>query len=120
MERTVIIKGNKAIAKIMGAEMAILWMPNGVETIDIAKAVSDTNKYKSPNYLKFHCSYAWLMAAVEKIESLGGIMSIKGKCASIQYKFCGTTHEYNYDNKIDAIWNACVDYAEWYIRINRL
>ena len=120
MNTDTLIKSNRAIAKLMGDTMEIPWMPNGVETIDLAKALQETDKYKSPNYLKFHCSYAWLMAVVEKIESLGGIIYIKGKTVDLQYKFGSVGAYYSFEKKMDAIWHACVDYANWYIATNKL
>lgn len=120
MNLKTLIKSNKAIAKMIGDSMEIPWMPNGVETIDLAEAVKKTDIYNSPNYLKFHCSYAWLMSVVERIERLGGIMTIKGNTVEMQYKFGGVGAYYSFEKKMDAIWHACVDYANWYNAANEL
>jgi hypothetical protein len=64
--------------------------------------------------LKYHESWNMLMEVVEKIESLKGIVTIKGNICEVQYKFGGIGNSSTFEKKIDAVWNACISYIQWY------
>lgn len=69
-------------------------------------------------YAKYHESWDWLMPVVEKIESILPDDSI----ISIQYKDCiipineaeFDIIEKNAESKIEATFNAVVEFIEWY------
>lgn len=67
-----------------------------------------------PNKLKYHEDWNMLMPVVEKIESLGGIVTIKGNTCEVIYKFGGIGNSSTFEKKIDAVWNACIEYIIYY------
>jgi hypothetical protein len=114
--------GNIAIAKLMGLYFngkyyePITRTEEEVEDkkldIDVyAIFYGGKRKQITPQY---HEMWAWLMPVVEKIESLGGIVTIRGNTCEVQFKFGGIGNHSVFEKKIDAIWNACVEYAKWY------
>lgn len=66
--------------------------------------------------LKFHTDWNWLMEAVEKIESLGYDVFINTTVCRITD--CGQTdfeiEEFTNNSKIEAVYNACVEFIKWY------
>lgn len=69
--------------------------------------------------LRFHTDWNWLMQVVEKIESL------KHCQIDISLNWCRIGYKdtlFNYDSrnyfkgltKIDAVYNACVEFIKWY------
>ena len=78
----------------------------------------DNGRYETE--LKYHSSWDWLMAVVERIESLGYWVEVRthqnGSRAAIGL--------YNYDVppiankftllKISAVWLACLEFIKWY------
>ena len=81
------------------------------------KAYLTTDGYFHERDLKFHKDWNWLMEVVEKIESLGYKVDIL-KWENSQY--CGiylngkkiSGNETN--TKIEAVYNACVEFIKWY------
>ena len=67
-----------------------------------------------PNKLKYHLDWNKLMEVVDKIESLGGIVKMKNHCCEIDYKYQGIGTSCNFESRIEAVWNACLNYIEWY------
>ena len=70
--------------------------------------------------LKFHKDWNWLMEVVEKIESLGGAVCI-GNCVMIIFYLTDVmgesyskTRELIGETKIEAVYNACVEFIKWY------
>ena len=66
------------------------------------------------NKLKYHEDWNKLMGVVEKIESLGGGVTIKGNSCEVAFKFGGIGNSSYFEKKIEAVWNACISYIEWY------
>jgi len=102
-------ENNKLIAEFMGATI--------VEA-DIYLNGDEYTKYD----LKFHSDWNWLMEVVEKIESLGysvntsssmvyinGDNGIIKKPINIGFKI----------TKIEAVYNACITFIEWYNEQNK-
>jgi hypothetical protein len=67
-----------------------------------------------PCKLKYREDWNKLMEVVEKIESLGGNITIKGNTCEVIYKFGGIGNSSTFEKKIDAVWNACVEYIIYY------
>ena len=71
---------------------------------------------------KFHSDWNWLMQVVEKIESLGyNIDTMKYQSS----QFCGIYRDgkiiyTNYcETKIEAVYNACLEFVKWYNKNNK-
>ena len=78
--------------------------------------------YQPLTILLFHSNWDWLMRVVEKIESLGyNIDTMKVDITKYQSsQFCGIYIDgkiiyTNYcETKIEAVYNACVEFVKWY------
>lgn len=65
--------------------------------------------------LIFHLDWNWLMEVVEKIESLGFFFEIKRNWVKITKKREIRVIRWEQDkNKIEATYNACVEFIKWY------
>ncbi len=70
--------------------------------------------------LKFHSDWRWMMEVVDKIESLGFDTSLDryefGKKTTffIRYGGSNTQSGISKDNKIEAVYNACLEFIQWY------
>ncbi len=88
-------------------------------------------KFRNPNGIKeyipiegfiFESDWNWLMEVVEKIESLGGAVCIgNGNCVMIIFYLTDVmgesyskTRELIGETKIEAVYNACVEFIKWY------
>jgi hypothetical protein len=87
---------------------------NGVHLFLTAWKNRSTKLDWMTNKLKYHEDWNKLMEVVEKIESLGGHINIKGNSCEVTFKFGGIGHYSNFDKKIDAVWNACIEYIIYY------
>ena len=70
-----------------------------------------------PEAMCYHSSLDWLMEVVEKIESLGYYVNITGTYVSIgaiESKTNPIFIEKDSDIKIEAVYNACVEFIKWY------
>lgn len=90
----------------------------------------EKQKLITPIEMKFHADWNWLMEVVEKIESLGvNIWVVKNKVkitiigelaqklnnSLYDTEFEGYDFEYyTKETKIEAVYNACVTFIEWY------
>jgi len=91
-------------------------------------------KFRNPNGIKeyipiegfiFESDWNWLMEVVEKIESLGGAVCI-GNCVMIIFYLTDVmgesyskTRELIGETKIQAVYNACVEFIKWYNEQNK-
>ena len=64
--------------------------------------------------LEFHSDWNWLMQVVEKIESLGFETSLTNQNFFIRIAGGNTQSGIMYKNKIEAVYNACVEFIKWY------
>ena len=105
-----IIENNKLIAEFMGYPK---------HKIDF---VGKRLNFENSKHNTYHKDWNWLMLVVEKIESLGYKIDIS-KWEKSQY--CGI-----YLNgkkisgneqilKIEAVYNACIEFVKWYITQNK-
>jgi hypothetical protein len=65
--------------------------------------------------LKFHSDWNWIMQVVEKIEETSPI-SIIISCGNCEVYNCETSETMFFVEgvKIEAVYNACVRFVEWY------
>ena len=63
--------------------------------------------------LEFHSDWNWLMVVVEKIESIKGTqIFINGISCEIMFK--GKIISKHFNTKIEAVYNAVVEFIKWY------
>lgn len=110
-------ENNKIIAEFMGAKTL---------TVDEFKAILKDNRdngfIHTPNAeidedLKYHSDWNWLMEVVEKIESLGYDVFINTcvcRITDVGQDVLEDIETFNYENKIQAVYNACVEFIKWY------
>lgn len=115
------LKNNKLIAEFLSIKI------HPCETIENFKFLPIEERGLYNGYfidaLKYHEDWNWLMEVVEKIESLGYKIDIS-KWENSQY--CGiylngkkiAGNETN--TKIEAVYNACVEFIKWYNNQNRV
>ena len=74
--------------------------------------------------LEFHSDWNWLMEVVEKIENLSKegetyMFSITKFSARVTYKGSRIVDLPIDNTKIEAVYNACVEFIKWYIKQNK-
>lgn len=101
-----IIESNRLIAEFMGAE----------NPYHKGHFTSPDGKAHTPETMKYHISWDWLMPVVEKIEGLSGSMSVyiyKDGC-QIEGRFNGYNKTERAKTKIEATYKAVVEFIKWY------
>ena len=112
-------ENNKIIAEFMGFEIKnkINYVPSSLP--NCMKNAEHLKVDKSEN-LPFHNDWIWLMEVVEKIEMLGFIFSIKKNWAKITKDKIAIVVRWEEDkNKIEAVYNACLEFIKWYNKQNQ-
>ena len=114
-------ENNKIIAEFMGFtfEKNIGYYDNEMLLEQIVYEQQNGNCFDE---LLFNKDWNWLMAVVEKIESLGGAVCIgNGNCVMIIFYLTDVmgesyskTRELIGETKIESVYNACVEFIEWY------
>ena len=119
------IENNKIIAEFLSVKI------HPCETIENFKFLPIEERGLYNGYfideLKYHEDWNWLMVVVEKIESLGyNIDTMKVDITKYQSsQFCGIYIDgkriyTNYcETKIEAVYNACVEFIKWYNTQNK-
>ncbi len=118
MTQEEIEEGNHLIAAYMGYEVG--GTVNGGE-IAVYYAPENCPEYVgmiTPDQLKFHTLWDWLMPVVEKIEDTGFTCSINRANISVQDTNSASPAGYQYvpfqkGQKIEATWKAVVGYITW-------
>ena len=122
-----IIENNKLIAKFMGLNKTKMFFNlktgNYVkkETADCDIKVVDVylkNNKPITNFY-YHSDWNWLMQVVEKIENLSKegetyMFSITKFSARVTYKGSRIVDLPIDNTKIEAVYNACVEFIKWY------
>jgi hypothetical protein len=87
------------------------------------KEVTEYNREFIEDELKFHTDWNWLMQVVEKIESLQFQSNNDVFKVVIDYGMCTIYNMINNletivnvskSTKIEAVYNACVEFVKWY------
>ena len=108
------IENNKLITEFMGY-YKYAWIGHTMY-------IFEDDNHRAEVDLHYHSDWNWLMPVVEKIESLGYKVDIS-KWENSQY--CGiylngkkiAGNETN--TKIEAVYNACIEFIKWYITQNK-
>ena len=123
-----ILEGNKLLAEFMGYEKSsedkdfIFYKhPDGKGIVIQSQhdcKVFHTHELMEIKGFIFHRSWDWLMEVVRKIELIGYTVSVsKNRCRISNFKNIanvGLTINTSEDNKIKAVWYACVEFIKWY------
>ena len=101
---------NKLIAGFIGIEK----FKDLLATIHNGKISIDSDIYEQS---KFHSDWNWLMEVVEKIENYNeftNVLFTPNGCAIDCYVENGFAFSNDCDTKIEAVYNACVEFIKWY------
>lgn len=118
------VENNKIIAEFMGAIQAYkpyvnveLYEYDMFGIIDQIEDGENEQHYFLPEQMLFHSDWNWLMEVVEKIESLGYDSEIiyrlddGGHCC---YLNDSPVFSSQMGSKIEAVYNACLEFIKWY------
>ena len=112
-----IIENNKLIAEFLSVKI------HPCETIENFKVLPIEERGLYNGYfidaLKYHEDWNWLMQVVEKIESLGYRIEIVKHICRIYLSNKETIIISENTPKIEAVYNACVEFIKWYNEQNK-
>ena len=115
------LENNKLIAEFMG-----IYFKNNEYQIDnenlrwmVISANSWLNDLEEQDF-DFHSSWDWLMPVVEKIESLGYRIEIVKHICRIYLSNKETIIISENIPKVEAVYNACVEFIKWYNNQNKV
>jgi len=104
-------ENNKLIAEFLGFQSTTLgWFDNEEHLINVEK----DNTFDD---LKFHSDWNWLMEVVEKIENYNEYTNVffaPEGCEINCYIENGFSFSNDCDTKIEAVYNACIEFIKWY------
>ena len=114
-----IIENNKLIAEFMGVFDKILSTGNIHSWSDAPfyYTTEDTREKVIKNiskYSKYSKDWNWLMQVVEKIEKLKCTVVIEKNICRIHKWGLHFGHAYKFETKIEAVYNACIEFIKWY------
>ena len=121
-----IVENNKLIAEFMGVFDKILSTGNIHSWSDAPfyYTTEDTREKVIKNiskYSKYSKDWNWLMEVVEKIENYNeftNVLFAPRGCAIDCYIENGFSFSNDCDTKIEAVYNACVEFIKWYNKNN--
>ena len=112
------IENNKIIAEFLSVKI------HPCETIENFKFLPIEERGLYNGYfiedLKYHEDWNWLMEVVEKIESLGYRIEIVKHICRIYLSNKETIIISENTPKIEAVYNACVEFIKWYNNQNKV
>ena len=119
-----IIENNKLIAEFMGVFDKILSTGNIHSWSDAPfyYTTEDTKEKVIKNickYSKYDSDWNWLMQVVEKIEKLKCTVVIEKNICRIHKGGLHFGHAYKFETKIEAVYNACLEFIKWYNEKNQ-
>lgn len=120
-----ILAGNRLIAEFMGGHYQVHPMNHLGNENEYVFHKSPCEYFSATQFaedrMHYHHYWDWLMPVVEKIELLGYDSRITGNNSDGGFlcDFVGVDNsEYackcSYNNKIDAVWMAVVEFIEWH------
>ena len=107
------LENNKLIAEFLG------YIDNGCSE-DGFLIHPITNYDVEISSLKYHKDWNWLMEVVEKIESLGYRIEIVKHICRIYLSNKETIIISENIPKVEAVYNACVEFIKWYNNQNKV
>lgn len=109
MKTLTIVEKNELIAGFMG-----LQKPYYLPQFGKMKCNGDWKDTFEASELKYHCDWNWLMTVVEQIEwtsEFTGVLFFPRGCEVYEEGLFSFSNDCN--TKIEAVWNACVEYAKF-------
>lgn len=101
-------ESNKLIAEFMG------YVNTTPEDRDFNIYQKDGEPLIEAMSMKYHTSWDWLMAVVEKIEELGHGVTIYRKGCHINNEVNFSTNGFNHSSKIEQTYKAVIEFIKWY------
>ena len=119
-----IIENNKLIAKFMGFVADKSFEVKLVDGINTSCYYYKDDVMYLPEVMAYHSDWNWLMEVVEKIENLSKegetyMFSITKFSARVTYKGSRIVDLPIDNTKIEAVYNACVEFIKWYNEQNK-
>ena len=127
------IENNKIIAEFMGAKEIITETTHRIykefEMYGIIESIEDREDIKhfyQPEEMLFNSDWNWLMEVVEKIEeteienNILMLESIGNEAKFIYDDGCRFLNSNIGETKIEAVYNACIEFIKWYNEQNKV
>lgn len=97
-------ENNKLLAEFMGLSIITF-----NKEMYLLKWKNNLVQQKDDTIFKFNSDWNWLMEVIEKIENTRCYVTIKGCAVNMS-----TIVETSAPTKIEAVYNACVEFVKWY------
>ena len=113
-----IIEGNKLIAEFMtGETYNTFYLPEFGQYFNSYGQIEYTETF-SPDELKYHSSWGWLMPVVEKIKQTKQADIIIHAKNLVQISYNKETKTYFSGSLLEDVWSACTEFVKWYNQNN--
>jgi hypothetical protein len=121
------LESNKLLAEFMGVFDKILSTQNIHSWSDAPFYYTTENSKEKvieniSNYVKYDTDWNWLMQVVEKIENyneFANVLFAPQGCAIDVYIENGFAFSNDCNTKIEAVYNACVEFVKWFNNQNK-
>ena len=112
------MKNNKLIAEFMGAVGTPKYNPTEWDVyitgcLDVDSDDENAQHFYTPDEMKYHTSWDWLMPVVQKIESLGYVFTIQGSKAEYG-EMISETRCFIAEDKLSSTYQAVVEFIKEY------
>ena len=114
------IEKNKLIADFMGCKDKNTALQTIAERLKDDEIWLPFHNVESINNLKYHKDWNWLIEVIENIESLGYRIEIVKHICRIYLSNKETIIISENIPKIEAVYNACVEFIKWYNNQNKV
>ena len=110
------MKDNKLIAEFMGAVGTPKYNPTEWDVyitgcLDVDSDDENAQHFYTPDEMKYHTSWDWLMPVVQKIESLGYVFTIQGGKAEYG-EMISETRCFIAEDKLSSTYKAVVEFIK--------
>ena len=114
---------NKIIAEFMGLkpkmESPDIYVFNDMPYFSVRENNPEDVMNAIVKYSKYNSDWNWLMQVVEKIEKLKCTVVIEKNICRIHKGGLHFGHAYKFETKIEAVYNACLEFIKWYNEQNK-
>ena len=114
-----IVENNKLIAEFMGFIADKSFEVKLVDGINTSYYYYKDDVMCLPETMRYNSSWDWLMEVVEKIEKLKCTVVIEKNICRIHKGGLHFGHAYKFETKIEAVYNACLEFIKWYNKQNK-
>lgn len=106
--------GNMLMAKFLEWEATSKYYYKVPRELWIVDEDGDITNLVTSTMCQFHNNWNWLMAVVEKIETLNCSVNINYRYCYLETESQGFKIETTGESKIEAVWKACSAFIQWY------